>query len=99
MYGVAVLAGIGFTMSLFIGTLAFNDAERARDVRLGVLSGSFISALTGYLILRFLTVSTLVGAAETQRQARHKRRKREIPSGARIDSPVHAAGDRHHILN
>jgi Na+:H+ antiporter, NhaA family len=99
MYGVAVLAGIGFTMSLFIGTLAFNDAERARDVRLGVLSGSLLSALTGYLILRFLTASALVGAAETHRRARHKRRKRQVPSGAPLDSPVHAAGDRHHSLN
>ncbi|HVF63531.1 MAG TPA: Na+/H+ antiporter NhaA [Casimicrobiaceae bacterium] len=52
-YGVAVLTGIGFTMSLFIGTLAFDDAVRASAIRLGVLGGSIASAVLGYLILRF----------------------------------------------
>ena len=51
-YGVALLAGIGFTMSLFIGTLAFADPEHATAVRLGVLSGSIFSALLGYAVLR-----------------------------------------------
>ena len=55
MYGLALLAGIGFTMSLFIGTLAFSDPEYARAVRLGVLSGSVMSALCGYAVLRFAT--------------------------------------------
>lgn len=53
IYGVALLAGIGFTMSLFIGTLAFDDPEHARAVRIGVLSGSIVSGVVGYLILRF----------------------------------------------
>lgn len=52
IYGIALLAGIGFTMSLFIGTLAFADPEHAAAVRLGVLSGSTLSALAGYVILR-----------------------------------------------
>jgi len=52
MYGVSLLAGIGFTMSLFIGTLAFSDPEYARAVRLGVLSGSTLSAICGYVLLR-----------------------------------------------
>jgi len=52
IYGVSILAGIGFTMSLFIGTLAFSDPEHAAAVRIGVLSGSMISAVFGYLILR-----------------------------------------------
>jgi NhaA family Na+:H+ antiporter len=52
VYGVAVLAGIGFTMSLFIGTLAFSDPEHAAGVRIGVLAGSTVSAIAGYLILR-----------------------------------------------
>ena len=51
-YGVALLAGIGFTMSLFIGTLAFADPEHAAAVRLGVLSGSILSAILGYAVLR-----------------------------------------------
>lgn len=50
-YGVAVLTGIGFTMSLFIGTLAFADPEHAVAVRLGVLAGSIVSALFGYGLL------------------------------------------------
>ncbi len=50
-YGVAVLTGIGFTMSLFIGNLAFSSPEYAVEVRLGVLAGSIASALVGYLIL------------------------------------------------
>jgi NhaA family Na+:H+ antiporter len=53
IYGVSALAGIGFTMSLFIGTLAFSDPEHAAAVRIGVLSGSTASALVGYFILRW----------------------------------------------
>ncbi len=52
IYGVSLIAGIGFTMSLFIGTLAFADPEHATAVRLGVLSGSTLSAVAGYLVLR-----------------------------------------------
>jgi Na+:H+ antiporter, NhaA family len=52
LYGVAILGGIGFTMSLFIGALAFDDAARETQVRLGVLAGSLLSALVGYLALR-----------------------------------------------
>ena len=53
LYGVAILGGIGFTMSLFIGTLAFpDDATREAQVRLGVLAGSILSALVGWLVLR-----------------------------------------------
>ncbi len=51
IYGVAVLGGIGFTMSLFIGTLAFPEPSHAAPVRLGVLVGSILSAVVGYLVL------------------------------------------------
>lgn len=54
-YGMALLTGIGFTMSLFIGTLAFTDVEMATPVRLGVLSGSFLSAMAGIAILLLTT--------------------------------------------
>jgi len=52
IYGVGCLAGIGFTMSLFIGTLAFSDPDLINQVRLGVLMGSFASAILGYTVLR-----------------------------------------------
>ncbi|MDH3741854.1 MAG: Na+/H+ antiporter NhaA [Hyphomicrobiales bacterium] len=51
--GVAFLAGIGFTMSLFVGMLAFEADEHSKAVRLGVIAGSLLSAVAGYLILRF----------------------------------------------
>jgi Na+:H+ antiporter, NhaA family len=52
IYGAAMLAGIGFTMSLFIGTLAWESADFAAPVRLGVLAGSLVSGLAGYAMLR-----------------------------------------------
>lgn len=52
MWGLSLIAGIGFTMSLFIGNLAFTSPEQIAAVKLGVLSGSLISALAGVLILR-----------------------------------------------
>lgn len=58
MYGVALLTGIGFTMSLFIGTLAFSDPAYGADVRVGVLSGSLLSAVLGFLLLRFAPASS-----------------------------------------
>lgn len=51
IYGVACLAGIGFTMSLFIGSLSFADPAMMNQVRLGVLSGSAVSAIVGYAAL------------------------------------------------
>jgi len=53
LYGVSLLCGIGFTMSLFIGTLAFEDQplQYQTSVKVGVLFGSIISALVGALLL------------------------------------------------
>ena len=51
LYGVAVCGGIGFTMSLFIGTLAFENEGRLALVQLGVLAGSLLSASSGYALL------------------------------------------------
>ncbi|TVV72809.1 Na+/H+ antiporter NhaA [Sphingomonas solaris] len=52
VYGTALLCGVGFTMSLFIGGLAFADATRVDEVRIGVLAGSLLSAVAGYAVLR-----------------------------------------------
>jgi len=53
LYGVSVLTGIGFTMSLFIDSLAYNDTQIYHYAdKLAVLLGSFLSAIVGYLILR-----------------------------------------------
>ena len=52
-YGVALLTGVGFTMSLFIGGLAFDNAEYITMVKLGVLAGSLVSGLGGYGVLRW----------------------------------------------
>ncbi len=55
IYGTSVLCGIGFTMSLFISTLAFDSsiADDAISARIGILVGSFIAAIVGYLVLSF----------------------------------------------
>jgi NhaA family Na+:H+ antiporter len=52
LYGVSLLCGIGFTMSLFLGTLSFQgDSIRLIDVRLGVLVGSILSGVIGAFVL------------------------------------------------
>ena len=57
VYGVATICGIGFTMSLFIGSLAFEDPagdqSLAAPIRLGVFCGSILSGLAGYCLVRF----------------------------------------------
>ncbi len=67
MIGVACVAGIGFTMSLFIGALAFKDPSLATPTRLGVYTGSVISAILGLLILfRFLPSAGKVAHTEDE---------------------------------
>ena len=53
IYGVSLLCGVGFTMSLFIGGLAFpHSPELIDEAKIGTLAGSLLSALTGYVLLR-----------------------------------------------
>ena len=63
IYGISCLAGVGFTMSLFIGGLSFSDPEMMNQVRMGVLSGSILSGILGY------TALMLAGNAAEQEEA------------------------------
>jgi NhaA family Na+:H+ antiporter len=51
LYGVSLLCGIGFTMSLFIATLAFEDAETLMPAKIGILVGSLLSGVVGFVVL------------------------------------------------
>lgn len=55
LYGTSLLCGIGFTMSLFIGTLAFKggNIEQGYKIKLGILIASISSTIVGYLVLKF----------------------------------------------
>jgi NhaA family Na+:H+ antiporter len=51
IYGAALLTGVGFTMSLFIGALAFNDPDLVDSARLGTIVGSLLAGLAGWAVL------------------------------------------------
>ena len=61
LYGVSLLCGIGFTMSLFIGTLALDTESARQAIKIGVLSGSIASALIGWLVLRLAPAKRKAG--------------------------------------
>jgi NhaA family Na+:H+ antiporter len=58
MLGVSFLAGIGFTMSLFVTTLAFKEMHYQVESKIGILTASTIAGIIGYAILRFSTKKT-----------------------------------------
>ncbi|MDX3910141.1 MAG: Na+/H+ antiporter NhaA [Sphingobium sp.] len=73
IYGVALLCGIGFTMSLFIGALAFpGNPALVEEAKIGVLGGSVVSAVAGFLVLRLAPLrhaqppSESIGASPVQ---------------------------------
>lgn len=68
MVGVAMIAGIGFTMSLFIGNLAFGVGDLATPVRFGVLGGSLISAVVGLAILAYFCRDALPTRGQLARE-------------------------------
>jgi NhaA family Na+:H+ antiporter len=53
LFAVGWLAGIGFTMSLFVGALAFKSGPGVEQAKMGILVGSLVAGLTGYLLLRW----------------------------------------------
>lgn len=90
IYGVACLTGIGFTMSLFIGTLAFDTADQLNQVRLGVLIGSIISGTIGYIVLR-----QAIGASGKRRAMASERERPQaavdVPSSTPLAGPASTA--------
>lgn len=66
LYGIAILCEIGLTMSLFIDALAFEELPRPAlfDERVGILLGSLLSAMVGYLVL-WLTLGKRPGHKKT----------------------------------
>ena len=70
VYAVAMLCGIGFTMSLFIGGLAFpGDALRQEEAKIGVLMGSLVAALAGFALLRLAPLHPDHDAIESESDA------------------------------
>jgi NhaA family Na+:H+ antiporter len=63
LYAMAILTGIGFTMSLFIGTLAFDDEAVLKQVRLGVLAASLLSGIVAALLFAALSRSNEAAAS------------------------------------
>ena len=72
LYGLACLAGIGFTMSLFIGSLAFDGDTRMDAVKIGVMAGSLVSGLLGYVLLRAVSRDPAAGRSRVAQQVAYQ---------------------------
>jgi len=70
IYGMALLCGIGFTMSLFIGGLAFVGQNLLiEEAKIGILGGSLLSAIAGFLVLRFASLHPDHAREESMQEA------------------------------
>lgn len=58
LYGISIITGIGFTMSLFIGALAFDDLALVETAKAGTIVGSLLSAIVGFFVLKFASKSS-----------------------------------------
>ncbi len=63
IYGAALLCGVGFTMSLFIGGLAFGGDTPLFDERLGIIMGSIVSGIAGYIVLKITLKEDISGTS------------------------------------
>ena len=69
IYGVSLLAGIGFSMSLFIANLAFREGDPdLPSAKIGILTASFLSGIAGYLVLRFAVSPARGPTADTDNE-------------------------------
>lgn len=67
VYGVALLCGIGFTMSLFIAGLAFDESAIDFDPKLGIMIGSLISGILGFMVLRYFSKTPVAPIDDTHK--------------------------------
>jgi NhaA family Na+:H+ antiporter len=80
--GVATLGGIGFTMALFVASLAFDDRNLVETAKVGILTGSLVAGVVGFLLVRYASPDVPVGPAEKPKPPKPKPRKsKPKPSG------------------
>jgi len=73
LFGGAVLAGVGFTISLFITDLAFSDRVLRDDAKIGILGGSLVAALLGAWVLRVMGERTSRSPASSASSSKRRR--------------------------
>jgi NhaA family Na+:H+ antiporter len=98
MFGVAIVAGVGFTVALFVTSLSFDDPAVADAAKIGILAGSLLAGVLGYAVLRSCKPAPTAAPPEEPRRAWTEVRTR-VTSGVRPTPrdhtavPVHNASD------